>query len=244
MAPWVCTTCGLDQYQVIDNKVICSVCSSSKSVDKSVEILTVSPSKSGESGSNDDSEDELNRQTSVNKQRVPLRRAAKNSKKAKLERENLDTNDNKLKSWGSSIYIDNDQNRQTRTSRLRKQIESRVDDLNRQCGFSALVILRAPQPKSGPRGKGLEMNLKDKNGVSPPTVCNGDCIGGGEKRTVNRGAQFYFGIQNSQDPVLTPTDTRIRLAREVEAGLCGTPVPVPVPGLSMVPSRSHQRDWT
>ena len=214
MAPWVCTTCGLDQYLVIGNNVMCSVCSSSQSVDKSVEILTISPSKSGES---DSSEDELNRQTSVNKQRVPLRGAAKKSKKAKLERENLDTNDNNLKSRGSSIYIDNVQTRQKRAGRLRSQIESRVNNLNRQCGFSALVILRSPQPKSGPRAKGLEMSLKDKNGISPPTVCNGDCgTSGGGTRTVNRGAQFYFGVKNSQDPTLTPTDTRTRLAREVE----------------------------
>ena len=27
-------------------------------------------------------------------------------------------------------------------------------------------------------------------------------------------------------------------------GLCGTPVPVSVPGLSLVSSRSRQRDWT
>ena len=42
MSKWKCSTCTFDQYKVDGYEVVCSLCDSRKSVDKNIEILTVS----------------------------------------------------------------------------------------------------------------------------------------------------------------------------------------------------------
>ena len=66
-------------------------------------------------------------------------------------------------SAGSSTFIENVQYRSNLANKLKSQIQLIVNKLNRKCGYSALVVLTASDPLSGPKAKGLEIKLRDKN---------------------------------------------------------------------------------
>ena len=207
MSPWKCSKCRFTKYRIEREEVICGVCQSRYPLDKNIEIMTVS-------GDSDSEEEEEVRQKSLDQKKVILKGAALQSKLSKMGEEGLDMNANKVMSSGSSEFIQNMAHRSKRAGELKKQIKSRVQELNRRRGYSALVILAATDPISGKKAEGVELRLRDRNNKSPPRVCQGECVETQEDRqTRNRGTQFYFNVKNSQDPNLTPTDTRLRFAR-------------------------------
>ena len=208
MSKWKCSTCTLDQYKVDGDEVVCSVCDSRKPVDKNIEILTVSGDEIEE-----EDDRELVKQKSLDQKKIRLKGAALKSKLSKLGSGDPERNVKQLMSAGSSFYIENSAHRCKRTKELKEQIKSRVEELNRRCGYSALVVLTPPDQLTGKKAETVKLVLSDKNEKSPPNLCQGDCCEREDNQTVNRGTQFYFNVKNSQDPVLTPSDSRLRLAR-------------------------------
>ena len=136
MSKWKCSTCTLDQYKVDGDEVVCSVCDSRKPVDKNIEILTVSCDEIEE-----EDDRELVKQKSLDQKKIRLKGAALKSKLSKLGSGDPERNVKQLMSAGSSYYIENSAHRCKRTKELKEQIKSRVEELNRRCGYSALVVL-------------------------------------------------------------------------------------------------------
>ena len=130
--------------------------------------------------------------------------------KERLEKEGTEATNEALAST-TGIYVENKTVRSKRAKAHLDSLVSSVTALNSECGYGIILVASAVLPKQGPRAKGLNIVLPDKEGHEP-TFDSGKT----KPTQMSRNTMCVGAFPTNYVRKLTPTKRRAEVARDGE----------------------------
>ena len=121
-------------------------------------------------------------------------------------------------------FIENKAKRSRKAKAYLESLAFTGTALNSECGHGVILIASAVHPKCGPRGRGLNIMLPDRDGHEPEINLNRPQPIANNKETQNLGAfSDYYGMQSTSQE----TKSEVPQDRNKESVYTSSDVPLP-----------------